>query len=85
SLTPDEKRRLTEGLKTDVGALRHALDIATGTQAIPGSLKWAEIGSSVRILQVVSKLGGALVSSITDPITVAAAAQFRGASFFKTF
>ena len=85
TLTGDEKMRLTQGLKTDTGALRHALDIAIGTQAIPGSPKWADIGANIRIFQSISKLGGAVISSITDPIAVAASAQFRGAKFFPTF
>jgi hypothetical protein len=85
TLTGDEKVRLTRGLQTDAGSMRHALDIATGVNSIPVSMKWHEIGSSIRIFQSIAKLGGALISSITDPITSAAAAQFRGASFFGTF
>lgn len=85
TLKPDEKVKLIEGLKTDTGALRHALDIAVGTQAIPGSLKWAEIGATVRMTQTVSKLGGAVISSIQDPVSVSMSAQFRGSSFFTTF
>jgi hypothetical protein len=85
TISPADKAKMVEGLKTDTGAMRHALDIAVGTQAIPGSLKWAEIGSSVRILQSTAKLGGALISSIQDPVSVAASAQFRGSSFFSTF
>jgi hypothetical protein len=85
TISPTDKAKMTEGLKTDGGAMRHALDIAVGTQAIPISMKWAEIGSTVRGTQVVSKLGGAVISSIQDPVSVAASAQFRGSSFFSTF
>lgn len=85
SLNGEEKVRLVRGLQTDAGSLRHALDIAVGTNSMPVSVKWAEIGSGIRVLQSVAKLGGALISSITDPIAVAASAQFRGSSFFPTF
>lgn len=85
NLNGEEKTRLIQALNTDAGSLRHALDIAVGTNSIPVSVKWAEIGAGIRILQTVAKLGGALISSITDPIAVAASAQYRGSPFFPTF
>lgn len=85
SLGSEEKVALTRGLQTDAGAMRHALDIAVGTNSMPVSMKWHEIGSTIRMFQSIAKLGGALISSITDPITASAAAQFRGSSFFGTF
>jgi hypothetical protein len=85
TIPADQKVLMTQELATDVGAMRHALDIAIGIQPRPGSVRWADIGRVIRAGEVVSKLGGALISSVTDPISVAASAQFRGSSFFTTF
>jgi hypothetical protein len=85
TLDPLEKRKLIDGLQTDTGPMRHALDIATGLVSAPGNTKWAEIGTSIRAVQSMAKLGGAVISSGGDTITAGAAAQFRGYGFWNGF
>jgi hypothetical protein len=79
------KQREMNRLTTQAGALRQAIDIATGTAARPVSVTAAQIGADIRAWQSISKLGGALISSLSDTITVSAAAQFRGGNFFVAF
>ncbi len=83
-LSPREIHDLTKQLTTDAGALRHALDIATGVQATPENVKWAQIGQDIRNFESMAKLGGAVFSSVGDPLTNALAGQFRGNGFFRT-
>lgn len=81
---PDvEKSKLIRQLDTDAGALRQAIDIATGLSSRPVNVTAAKIGADIRAWQSMAKLGGAVLSSVTDTITPAIAAQFRGSSFFK--
>lgn len=83
---PDaEKRKRIRGLDIDAGALRQAIDISTGLVSKPVNVTAAKIGSDLRAWQSMSKLGGAVLSSISDTITPAIAAQFRGGSFFKSW
>lgn len=79
---PDaDKPGLIEKLNTDAGALKHAIDVTTGLVSRPVQVTMAKIGSDIRAVQSMSKLGVALASSITDPVTAGAAAQFRGSNF----
>lgn len=82
-LSPQEKIKRQAGLDTDAGALRQALDIATGMSSRPVSVTAAKIGSDIRAWQAMSKLGGALLSSVSDNLTAAAASMFRGGGYFK--
>lgn len=84
TLTPEEIHKLSGQLSTEAGALRHALDIATGVQATPENIKWAQIGQDIRNFESMAKLGGALFSSVGDPLTAALAGQFRGNGFFRS-
>lgn len=83
TLTDAEKTKQIKQLDTDAGALRQALDIATGLSSRPVNVTAAKISADIRAWQSMAKLGGAVLSSITDTITPAIAAQFRGSSFFK--
>lgn len=81
---PDvDKSKLIRQLDADAGALRQAIDIATGLSSRPVNVTVAKIGADIRAWQSMAKLGGAVLSSVTDTITPAIAAQFRGSSFFK--
>lgn len=84
TLTPQQIHDLTKQMDTEAGALRAALDIATGVQATPENVKWAQIGQDIRNFESMAKLGGALFSSVGDPLTSALAGQFRGNGFFRT-
>ena len=83
---PDKlKQKQIQALELQAGVLRQGLDIAMGTAARPVSVTAAKIGADIRAWQSMSKLGGALISSISDTVTTSAAAQFRGGNFFVAF
>lgn len=79
------KQRRINALNTQAGVLRQGLDIATGSYARPINVTMSQIAADIRAWQSMSKLGGALISSLSDTITTAAAAQFRGDNFFSAF
>ncbi len=85
NLAPAEKAKQTKSLKVDGGSLRHALDISTGMISRPVNSMGAKIGGDIRAVESMAKLGGALFSSVMDPVTNALASQFRGSGFFKGF
>lgn len=74
-----QRRKLINQL--DSGTLKQAIDIATGLSARPDNVTAARIGSDIRAGQSMSKLGGALLSSIGEPMVTAIASQFRGSGF----
>lgn len=78
-----QKQKLIDRLDTQDGALRQALDVATGLASRPVNATGAKIASDIRAWQSVSKLGAALISSIGDTVTASAAAQFRGSGFLR--
>lgn len=80
-----EKQSLINALTTDAGVLRAGLDIATGLASRPVNVTAAKIGSDIRATQSMAKLGGAVISSISDTVTSAAAAQFRGNNFIASW
>lgn len=82
-LSPEQKKKQVKGLNVQAGALRAAIDIATGTASRPVDVTWSKIGSDIRAVQSMGKLGGALLSSFGDTISAASAAQFRGSGFFR--
>ncbi|MBZ9873071.1 hypothetical protein LB542_19680 [Mesorhizobium sp. BR1-1-9] len=85
NLTPAEKVKRMKGLTTDAGALRHALDISTGLISRPVDTTAAKIGSDIRAVQSMAKLGAALWSSMSDTVTAGLASQFRGSGFIRGF
>jgi hypothetical protein len=85
NLTPAEKTKQMKGLTIDGGALRDALDISTGLISRPVNTTMAKIGSDVRAVQSMAKLGGAIWSSMSDTVTAGLASQFRGSGFIKGF
>lgn len=85
TLTDAEKTKQIKQLDTDAGALRQALDITTGLVSRPVNVTAAKISADIRAWQSMAKLGGAVLSSVTDTITPAIASQFRGSGFFRGF
>ncbi|MEQ1952086.1 hypothetical protein [Mesorhizobium sp. CN2-181] len=84
NLSPAVKAKQIARLATDGGALRHAIDISTGLVSRPVNVTAAKIGSDIRAVQSMAKLGGAVLSSVTgDNVTAAAASMFRGSGFFN--
>lgn len=81
NLPEKEKAKQIAQISVQTGAMRTALDISTGAFSRPDNVTFAKIGSDIRAWQAMSKLGGALFSSLGEPLTVAIAATFRtGAS-----
>jgi hypothetical protein len=84
-LSPKEKSKRMEKLVTDVGPLRHAMDIATGLANRPVHVTAAKISTDIRAVQSMAKLGGAVVSSMSDTVTAGVASMMRGSGFWKGF
>lgn len=86
SATLSDKDKISQigKLKTEGGALRHAIDVMVGTVSRPVDVNAAQIGASIRIIQQMAKLGAVLFSSINDTTTAGIAAQFRGSNFFTS-
>jgi hypothetical protein len=83
NLPPAEKVKQMKGLTIDGGQLRHAIDISTGLISRPVDTTAAKIGSDIRAVQSMAKLGGAIWSSMSDTVTGGLASQFRGGGFLK--
>jgi hypothetical protein len=65
--------------------LQRAFDELTATVDIPGNVTLARIGSSTRLLQAMSKLGGMVLSSIPDLGVRAATLRHNGVSVGERF
>lgn len=83
SLPDAVKQKQIKELDTEAGALRQAMDIATGLSSRPVNVTAAKIGADIRAWQSMAKLGGSVLSSLSDNVTTALAAQFRGSGFFQ--
>lgn len=81
-ISDKQKRDQIAALNTQAGALRGAIDIATGLASRPVNVTWAKIGNDIRSTQSMGKLAGAVLSSFGDTMSAAASAQFRGNHFF---
>lgn len=66
-------------------SIKGAVDQMTGAANVAGNVRAADISSKIRAWQQWSKLGGALISSTTDPVVTAVASQFRGSGFVNGF
>ncbi|MGE0231167.1 MAG: hypothetical protein AB7O39_03130 [Flavobacteriaceae bacterium] len=84
-LSDAQKQKQIASLTLDAGPLRQAIDIASGLVSRPVKVTAAKIGSDIRAAQSMAKLGGAVISSVSDTVTAGAASQFRGSGFFKGF
>ncbi len=72
------KAKLTD---QDGAAVGIAFRIASGAAMIPVSRTMADIGGGIRAWQALSKLGGAVISSITDLPTAIVNLRFNGMTF----
>lgn len=83
-MSPAEKQKLLKNLRTDGGGIRTAMDIMSGLTSRPVNADMAQLGSNIRAVQSMAKLGGATISSApADVVTNAIASQFRGSGFWK--
>lgn len=67
------------------GSLDNYLKQVTGESNIPGSAMGAAIGQSVRGFQSLTKLGGAVISSIADIPIGASELRYQGKSFLSAY
>lgn len=82
SIPPAEKAAVKAGLTDDAGAaIGMAFRIASGAAMIPRSQTISDIGGGLRAWQSLSKLGGAVISSITDLPLAMVNLRFNGMSF----
>lgn len=86
ALTEKQRARQIKSLDTQAGALRTAMDISLGLNSRPENVTFAKIGADIRALNSMSKLGGAVITSIpSDTMSVAMASMFRGNNALAAF
>lgn len=86
ALSPDEKAKQIKSIDVQSGALRTAMDISLGMNSRPENVTFAKIGSDIRAVASMSKLGGAVITSIpSDTMSVAMASMFRGNNVIGAF
>ncbi len=73
-----EKAKLADDPGTAIGIAHR---IASGAAMIPRSQTMADVGGTIRAIQAMAKLGGAVISSITDLPTAVVNLRFNGMSF----
>jgi hypothetical protein len=82
AVPPAEKKAVKDALTDDAGAaIGMAFRIASGAAMIPRSQTMADIGGGLRAWQSLSKLGGAVISSITDLPIAIVNLRFNGMTF----
>lgn len=57
----------------------------TGAVDVPGKVTWARIGSSVRLIQAMAKLGGVVLSSFPDLAIKAATLKHNGVGLLEAY
>lgn len=88
-LPPKEMERRIKSVSADLskrnGAIGRAFSEVMGETLIPENVTWAKIGSGVRAVQSMAKLGGAALSSIADLMTYAMNARHNGINLFEAY
>lgn len=69
----------------DLRAMQNFFDEVEGLTMIPEAPRLAQVGSTLRALQSMSKLGGALISSFADIPLKASELQFQGRSVLDSY
>jgi hypothetical protein len=84
SLSPKEKNKKSEELNSTAGPLRAAFDVMSGMISRPVNVTAAKIGSDIRAVESMAKLGAATFTAMpTDVVSAASASMFRGGGFFN--
>jgi len=82
AIPPAQKAAVKARLTDDAGgAVGMAFRIASGAHMIPRSQTMADIGGGIRAVQSMAKLGGAVISSLSDLSTAVVNLRFNGMSF----
>jgi len=86
TLTPEQRAKQIKSIDTQAGSLRTAMDISLGMNSRPENVTFAKIGSDIRAVASMSKLGGAVITSVpSDTMSVAMASMFRGNNAISAF
>lgn len=86
ALTEKQRAQQIRSIDTQAGSLRSAIDIALGLNSRPVNVTAANIGADIRAVAAMSKLGGAVLTSIpSDTMSVAMASMFRGNNVLSAF
>lgn len=80
-IAPEKKAEVKAGLDDGQTAVGAAFRVASGATMIPVSRTWADVGGGIRAMQATAKLGGAVISSITDLPTAIVNLRFNGLTF----
>ncbi|CAB4156979.1 structural protein [uncultured Caudovirales phage] len=81
-IPPEKKEGIKAGLYNQQGTeINKAFRVASGDVMIPHSQFWADIGGGIRAAQSMAKLGGAVISSLSDLATAIVNLRFNGLTF----
>lgn len=79
---PDVRQKLNDAWKSERGLLRRQLAELDGSVNIPGNAMGAKWSGIMRAIQSMAKLGGAVLSAISDLPLVASELRYQGFGFF---
>lgn len=80
-----DRKKLAQELQLGQTRIGQAFNEVSGLTLAPVSLTWATIGSAYRAVQSTSKLGAAVISSITDLASIGINLRFHGKPLLQTW
>lgn len=81
AIPADQKKAVKDTLRTGNTAIGSAFNVASGATMIPVNRTMADVGGGIRAWQSLSKLGGAVISSVTDLPVAIVNLRFNGMTF----
>lgn len=89
-LTPKQRAKAGDALAngrdpTSGGAISSAMAEASGMTLVPNHVSAAQMMSNYRAIQSMAKLGGAVLSSVTDLVSRAQALKYQGKSLTRSY
>lgn len=82
-LTKNDDVEQVAKLSTKEGRLANFMAAVDGTMSIPGNALWARRAANVRSWEMLSKLGGMLLSQLNDIAVYAAGTRYQGRGFLS--
>lgn len=85
TLAPKKAEKIVNALDTEGTAIGSAISVMTGANMAPVDMSLAKFGSGLRAIESMSKLGGAVISSVSDLVTGAANMKLNGKPLFASY
>lgn len=85
TMRADKAAKIVAALDTDGTSIGSAMSVMSGLSNAPVDVSMAKIGSGLRAAQSLAKLGGAVISSVSDLVTGAANMKMNGKPLFAAY